>query len=71
LNQKNLLIVAGTGNSEVIAYDTAVRSDSIGWIKKHNEFENAFVQIEAFISYLNESCFTGTDLNSIILCMKR
>jgi hypothetical protein len=34
----------------------------IGWIKKHNnEFENAFVQIEAFISYLNESCFRITD----------
>jgi SM-20-related protein len=31
----------------------------IGWIKHNNEFENAFVQIEAFISYLNESCFTG------------
>jgi SM-20-related protein len=34
LNQKNLLIVAGTGNSEVIAYDTAVRSDSIYWLDK-------------------------------------
>jgi SM-20-related protein len=33
LNQ-NLLIVAGTGNSEVIAYDTAVRSDSIYWLDK-------------------------------------
>jgi SM-20-related protein len=44
------LVEAGTGNSNVIAYDSAVRSDSIYWLdKKHNnEFENAFfVQIEA------------------------
>jgi hypothetical protein len=34
LIEKNLLIVAGTGNSEVIAYDTAVRSDSIYWLDK-------------------------------------
>jgi SM-20-related protein len=62
LNEKDLLIAAGTGNSQVIAYDSAVRSDSIYWLdKKHNNpFENAFFeQIEAFIIYLNESCFTG------------
>jgi SM-20-related protein len=62
LKKQDLLVDAGTGNSNVIAYDSAVRSDSIYWLdKKHNnEFENAFfVQIEAFIAYLNESCYTG------------
>ena len=62
LQKQDLLVEAGTGNSNVIAYDSAVRSDSIYWLdKKHNnEFENAFfVQIEAFIAYLNESCYTG------------
>ncbi|EIA07339.1 2OG-Fe(II) oxygenase [Flavobacterium frigoris] len=62
LNQQDLLIFAGTGNSEAIVYDSAVRSDSIYWLdrKNNNVFENAFFdQIEAFISYLNESCFAG------------
>lgn len=62
LQQQDLLQEAGTGNLNTIAYDSAVRSDSIYWLdKKHNnEFENAFFeQIEAFIAYLNESCYTG------------
>lgn len=62
LNQQNLLIDAGTGNSNVISYDSAVRSDSIYWLdKKHNNvFENEFFElIEGFIQYLNESCYAG------------
>ena len=62
LSQQDLLIAAGTGNSQSIVYDSAVRSDSIFWLdkKNNNAFENAFFeQIEAFISYLNKSCFTG------------
>jgi SM-20-related protein len=62
LQQQDVLQEAGTGNLNAIAYDSAVRSDSIYWLdKKHNnEFENAFFeQIEAFIAYLNESCYTG------------
>lgn len=62
LQQKSLLIEAGTGNSELISYDSAVRSDSIYWLdkKNNNSFENEFfVQIEEFISYLNQSCYTG------------
>ncbi|MFA9190713.1 2OG-Fe(II) oxygenase [Flavobacterium sp. FZUC8N2.13] len=62
LNEKNLLKEAGTGNSEAIAYDSAVRSDSIYWLdKKHNNvFENEFFKhIEDFIRYLNQSCYTG------------
>lgn len=62
LQQKSLLIEAGTGNSEIISYDSAVRSDSIYWLdkKNNNSFENDFFQqIEAFIIYLNQSCYTG------------
>lgn len=60
--QQSLLLEAGTGNSKAIAYDSAVRSDSIYWLDKahNNAFENAFfVQIEAFIQYLNRSCYAG------------
>ena len=62
LNQKSLLMEAGIGNSEKVSYDGAIRSDSIYWLdKKHNNaFENEFLaQIEAFIIYLNQSCYAG------------
>ncbi|MFV8343539.1 2OG-Fe(II) oxygenase [Flavobacterium sp. XS2P39] len=62
LNQASLLMAAGIGNSEKVSYDGAIRSDSIYWLdKKHNNaFENEFfTQIEAFILYLNESCYAG------------
>ncbi len=62
LNNQSLLKDAGTGNSDAIAYDSAVRSDSIYWLdKKHNNaFENEFFKhIEDFIRYLNQSCYTG------------
>jgi Rps23 Pro-64 3,4-dihydroxylase Tpa1-like proline 4-hydroxylase len=62
LNANSLLLDAGVGNSEKVTYDGAIRSDSIYWLdKKHNNvFENEFfVQIEAFIAYLNSSCYAG------------
>ncbi|MCD0467040.1 2OG-Fe(II) oxygenase family protein [Flavobacterium sp. ENC] len=62
LNQRNALVTAGIGNSDKLLYDGAIRSDSIYWLdKKHNNvFENEFfTKIEAFIVYLNESCYTG------------
>lgn len=62
LQQKSLLTAAGTGNSALISYDAEIRSDSIYWLdKKHNDpFENQFfAQMEAFILYLNESCYAG------------
>lgn len=62
LNKDRLLISAGIGNSEKLSFDGTIRSDSIYWLdKKHNNaFENEFfVQIEAFIDYLNSSCYTG------------
>jgi SM-20-related protein len=62
LNAKSLLLDAGVGNLDKVTYDGAIRSDSIYWLdKKHNNaFENEFfVQIEAFIAYLNSSCYAG------------
>jgi SM-20-related protein len=62
LNHHNLLLTAGTGNAEKLTHNTLVRSDVIYWLdKKHNnEHENAFfVQIEAFIDYLNSTCYAG------------
>jgi SM-20-related protein len=60
LNQQDLLITAGTGNSQAIVYDSAVRRDSIFWLDKRTtmRLKIFFEQIEAFISYLNESCYT-------------
>ncbi|MES2543277.1 MAG: 2OG-Fe(II) oxygenase family protein [Bacteroidota bacterium] len=62
LNNESLLIAAGIGNSEKLAFNSAIRSDTIYWLdKKHNNvFENQFFeQIEAFIIYLNQSCYAG------------
>ncbi|MDR7211137.1 2OG-Fe(II) oxygenase family protein [Flavobacterium piscis] len=62
LNENSFLLAAGIGNSEKLSYDGAIRSDSIYWLdKKHNSvFENEFfAKIEAFIIYLNESCYAG------------
>jgi Rps23 Pro-64 3,4-dihydroxylase Tpa1-like proline 4-hydroxylase len=62
LNKNSLLNSAGIGNSEKLSYDGAIRSDSIYWLdkKNNNAFEiEFFTQIEAFILYLNESCYAG------------
>jgi SM-20-related protein len=62
LNSNNQLLAAGTGNDNKLVHNAKVRSDVIYWLdKKHNNvYENAFfVQIEAFIVYLNESCYAG------------
>jgi SM-20-related protein len=62
LNNASRLAQAGIGNSEKLSYDGAIRSDSIYWLdkKNNNAFENEFfLQIEAFINYLNESCYAG------------
>ena len=62
LNQKSLLTEAGIGNSEKVTYDGAIRSDSLYWVDRenNNQFENEFfIQIEAFIVYLNQSCYAG------------
>jgi len=62
LHTKQLLQNAGTGNANVALQDKKIRGDSIYWLdKSHNDpFENAFfVRIDAFIAYLNESCYAG------------
>jgi SM-20-related protein len=62
LNDKNQLLAAGTGNDNKLVHNAKVRSDTIYWLdKKHNNVHenDFFVQIEAFILYLNQSCFAG------------
>lgn len=62
LNKNSLLKEAGIGNSEKLSFNGTVRSDAIYWLdKKHNNiFENQFFEtIDAFVLYLNESCFAG------------
>ena len=62
LNKNSQLTAAGIGNLEKLSYNGAIRSDSIYWLdkKNNNVYENEFfVQIEAFIAYLNKSCYAG------------
>ncbi len=61
LEMNDQLKSAGTSNSKLASYDTAVRGDSIYWLdKSHNNiYENKFIAlVENFIRYLN-SCFAG------------
>lgn len=56
------MLAAGTGNSQQAAQDKSVRGDVIYWLdRKHNDtHENAFFDImDAFVIYLNDSCYTG------------
>ena len=62
LHIDKLLAPAGIGNIQKLQNNQAVRKDFIYWLdrKNNNPYETAFlVQIEAFISYLNESCYAG------------
>jgi SM-20-related protein len=62
LNDKKQLLAAGTGNDNKLVHNTKVRSDIIYWLdkKNNNVHENAFfVQIDAFVKYLNQTCFAG------------
>jgi SM-20-related protein len=62
LHQNKLLVPAGIGNVQKLQQNQLVRNDIIYWLdrKNNNIYENEFLtQIEAFISYLNESCYTG------------
>ncbi|MEC4050123.1 2OG-Fe(II) oxygenase [Flavobacterium sp. SUN046] len=62
LNANQLLQSAGIGNALKHQHNDLIRNDRIYWLdKSHNDpFENEFfVQIEAFIAYLNRSCFAG------------
>ena len=62
LHQNKLLVPAGIGNEQKLQQNQLVRNDIIYWLdrKNNNIYENEFLtQIEAFISYLNESCYAG------------
>ena len=53
---------AGTGNNIIVEQNKLFRSDMIYWLdRKHeNESENSFLDmVDAFILYLNETCYTG------------
>jgi SM-20-related protein len=56
------LAPAGIGNTQKLQQNQAVRKDFIYWLdrKNNNVHETAFLaQMEAFIGYLNESCYAG------------
>ncbi|WP_026725952.1 2OG-Fe(II) oxygenase [Flavobacterium sasangense] len=62
LKEQNLLKAAGIGNAAKLTQNSAIRSDAIYWLDRanNNEHENAFLdQVDAFVSYLNCSCYTG------------
>ena len=53
---------AGIGNKSKLQVSDEIRSDTIYWLdRKHNNiYENLFfTQIEAFIKYLNRTCYAG------------
>ncbi len=53
---------AGTGSNKLVHYDAQFRGDHIYWLDRshNNASENAFFNImDAFILYLNETCYTG------------
>jgi SM-20-related protein len=58
LHQNKKMRHAGTGNEVVTNYDTALRGDQIYWLEKEQESQ-FFDTIEAFVSYLNQTCYTG------------
>ncbi len=62
LDFQKALVAAGTGNEAKFVRNDKVRSDVIYWLDKshNNAYETEFlIHIEAFITYLNESCYAG------------
>lgn len=62
LYKSEKLILAGTGNNLVLKFDSAIRSDKVFWLdRSHNNLhENDFFDlIDAFVEYLNATCYTG------------
>lgn len=62
LQEQSMLEGATTGNDEGRIPNKQVRGDVIYWLdRKHNDvYENAFLdRMDAFILYLNNSCYTG------------
>jgi SM-20-related protein len=53
---------AGIGNDQLQNHDQSVRGDMIYWLdRSHNDTHenNLFDLMDAFVSYLNETCYTG------------
>jgi SM-20-related protein len=53
---------AGIGEQKEVSYDSKFRGDEIYWLdpKNNNTYEKEFfVVMDQFITYLNETCYTG------------
>jgi len=62
LKEQGLLRAAGIGNAGKLTKNLAIRNDAIYWLDRANNniHENTFLdQVDAFVSYLNRSCYTG------------
>lgn len=62
LNENLQMKAAGIGNDTKMIHDDLIRNDKIYWLdKSHNNiYENEFfAKIDAFVLYLNESCYTN------------
>lgn len=62
LQQDNLMVAGGIGNEALKDKSQLVRGDTIYWMDKNHDniFEQEFLhKIEAFIAYLNRTCYTG------------
>ncbi len=62
LYQSHQLLSAGIGNNAIVNHDKQIRNDRIYWLDKiHNDVvENQFFTLmDNFVSYLNQSCYTG------------
>jgi SM-20-related protein len=59
---REMMIAAGTGSKENVSFSKNLRGDKIFWLDRNNNnvHENKFLEIiDAFIIYLNTSCYTG------------
>lgn len=57
-----MLLSGGTGVNTNVKYDNLFRSDVIYWLdREHNNIhENSFFDLmDTFVSFLNETCYTG------------
>jgi SM-20-related protein len=62
LYEANQLQSAGTGHRKDLTVNRKVRGDEIYWLDRNHEdvYENLFFdQMDAFVTYLNETCYTG------------
>ena len=62
LYQQKVLKAAGIGNDRLLNRDEKIRRDKIFWLDKKDKNlheEKFFSIIDAFVLYLNSTCFTG------------